>query len=487
MNTIQIGAVAILSATVGVRSESPPAPRFTDVGQAIGGKAAFGDYDQDGFVDLFSGNVVYRNEEGRQFVAVASLEGAGGGLWGDFDNDGDLDLYTSAYRLFRNDGGQFVDMTEALPKLPDIHSQGAVWGDFNGDGYLDLYVGSYESWPSAYYADALLISDQGKSFAMTWRQGVDTVVTPGRPRPARGVTAADFDEDGDVDIYVSNYRLEPNALWLNDGSGGITDVGAERNVAGTPGHSFPYGHTIGSAWGDMDNDGHLDLFVGNFRHNWGDGTQDFARFMRNRGPESNFDFEVAAQLEGADWQESYASPALGDYDNDGDLDLFFTTVYAGDQPRLYRNDGAWKFTDVSAEAGLAALGATYLAAWADIDNDGDLDLATAGKIFRNNNNNNNGPAGNWLKVRLEGDGKKVNRAAIAAQVRIVIGDRTLTRQVEGATGEGNQNDLTLHFGLGDYTDAVEVTVAWPDGARSQRTVQPDQTVTIKYDTAAVVP
>ena len=139
---------------------------------------------------------------------------------------------------------------------------------------------------------------------------------------------------------------------------------------------------------------------------------------------------------------------------------------------LYRNDGDWKFVNVSEAAGIAKLGATYQAAWADFDNDGDLDLATAGKLFQNPGNTNH-----WLKVRLVGK-DDVNAAAIGAQVRIKLDDRVLTRQVEASTGQGNQNDLTLHFGLGQHDMKVKLEVRWP--GRDVQTVETpvDKTLTI---------
>ena len=145
---------------------------------------------------------------------------------------------------------------------PSQNARGASWGDHDNDGDLDLYQGGYESQLSGYFPDTIIKNNGDDNFTVTWTQPNDTVVTPGRPRPARGVTSADFDRDGDIDVYVSNYRLEPNGLYVNDGTGSFSDQGAALGVAGEPGSSYPYGHTIGSAWGDMDNDGELDLFVG---------------------------------------------------------------------------------------------------------------------------------------------------------------------------------------------------------------------------------
>jgi hypothetical protein len=285
------------------------------------------------------------------------------------------------------------------------------------------------------------------------------------------VTAADFDEDGDIDVYVSNYRLQPNLLWRNDGAGRFADAAGELGAAGD-GDLGAWGHTIGSAWGDLDNDGHFDLFVGNFSHP--PEYQDRPKFLRNLGAAQQFRFEDKSTGAGLRWQESYASPTLGDFDNDGLLDLFFTTVYPGDTSVLYRNRGQWRFEDVSAAAKVD-VPTTYQAAWADFDNDGYLDLATGGRLFRNPGGN-----GHWLRVQLTGSGK-VNSSAIGAQVRVRLDDQTLTRQVEGATGQGNQNDLTLHIGLGTHAEPVGLEVRWPDGQVQQVETLVDRTVSVSHE------
>jgi len=163
--------------------------------------------------------------------------------------------------------------------------------------------------------------------------------------------------------------------------------------------------------------------------------------------------------------------------------LFFTTVYGTasfgrkNYPVLYRNDGLWKFTDVTPDAGPAKLPPTYQAAWADFDNDGDLDLATSGKLFANRGN-----ANNWLKVKLIGDGKTVNQSAIGSQVRIKLKDRIITRQVEAGTGEGNQNEITLHFGLGDHNQPVNPAIFWAGGYRQKITkIKPNRLIKVTFD------
>jgi len=449
----------------------PANAQFKDVskewGFAGGGKAAFADFDGDGFVDLFAGKL-WRNEGGKKFVE-AKDSGAPGGevIWGDFDNDGHIDLFqfTGGGSLHRNTGKGKFEKVE-FPKLPTVNSRGAVWLDINNDGRLDLFVGGYEIWQKKVHPDAIYLNEGGGKFKEHWRSAKGNF-------SARGVTAADFNEDGLVDVFVSNYRLQPNHLWRSDGKGKFANVAKEFGAAGKPKAVINYtggirygisGHTIGSAFGDLDNDGHIDLFVGNFSHP--PKIQDRPEFLRNLGPKGGFKFEDKSSGAGLAWQESFASPALGDYDNDGDLDLYFTTVYAVGSyniknfPVLYRNEGNWKFKNVTAPEKVGGLGATYQSAWADIDNDGDLDLCTAGKIFLNENRK-----GNWITLTVAVAGKTFNRSAIGAIARIKIGDKTLTRHVETGTGEGNQNDPRLHFGLGEHKEPVTVEIAWPGGGK----------------------
>ncbi len=443
-------------------------PVFKDVTVEVGltgvggNTCAWGDYDGDGWVDLYDGGTVWRNLRGKKFTKIEELGLAGGkGMWVDFDNDGRLDLYSLAHKLYRNIGGdRFKDVSAILGERPLNDCRGAAWGDFDNDGFLDLYMGGYEG--GGYQLDAVIRNDKGKAFSKWWQIPTKT--------PARGVTAADFDVDGDLDIYVSNYRLVKNYLWRNDGKGNFTDVGEALGVDGDGGLGA-WGHTIGSSWGDLDNDGWLDLFVGNFSH--AAAYQDRPEFLRNTGRKGKFVFEDKSGGAGLARQESFASPTLGDYDNDGDLDIYFTTVYGGNNAVLYRNEGDWKFKNVTAEEGLGGMPPTYQAAWADVDNDGDLDLATGGRLYLNRGSTGN----HWLKIRLQGAGK-VNRSAIGAQVRIKLGDAILTRQVESSTGEGNQNDMILHFGLGMHKGPVKIHIRWPNGRVQKVTTGVDKAVKV---------
>ena len=435
---------------------------FEDASKSLGlslggGQVSWGDFNNDGWEDLHDGGL-WVNERGKKFSRFNGQGPSGHGIWGDYNNDGWLDFYSwSSGKLYRNEKGkEFVDVTpKALTERPMKVSRGAAWMDMDNDGYLDLYVAGYEIWQKAVYPDALYRNMGGKDF-------VTHTLPKVRNMSARGVSAADFDADGDVDVYVSNYRLFPNRLWRNDGEGKFIEIATPSSTAGDGGLGA-WGHTIGSAWGDLDNDGYLDLFVGNFSHP--PAYQDRPKFLRNRGPDGKFVFEDKSSGAGLHWQESYASPALADYDNDGLLDLFFTTVYAGNTSVLYRNNGNWKFTNTTAPSGIRTA-QTYQSAWCDFDKDGDLDLASGGKLWRNRGNSNK-----WLAVQLEGTGK-VNRAAIGTTVRLKVGEQILTRHVNSSTGEGNQNSLTLHFGLGpNPPKELEITVLWPGNTQKKQLVE----------------
>ncbi|MDE0736585.1 MAG: CRTAC1 family protein, partial [Pirellulaceae bacterium] len=227
---------------------------------------------------------------------------------------------------------------------------------------------------------------------------------------------------------------------------------------------------------DFDNDGDLDAYLVQGGELLKDQRPPNQLFV-NRGDGY---FTELPNAGGADDSGYGMGAATGDYDNDGNLDLFFTTVYGTasfgrkNNPVLFRSNGEFAVTNVSAAAGVAGLSPTYQSAWADFNNDGSLDLISGGQLFRNTVGEQA-----WIEIQLAGDGVKVNRSAIGAQVRIKVGEKIYTRQVEAGTGEGNQNQLRLHFGLGAHEGPVNIEITWPGSTAAAPRVQNVQGLAVK--------
>jgi len=480
------------------------APWFSEItagsGVAMGSRMAWGDFDNDGYDDLLmNGSAVYRNLGDGTFSLLTSplgveSNGANGGLWADYDNDGCLDFYATGHHYFPEcdlpadcidghaclenrctpDGqeelphdrlyrghcdGTFTDVSEAAGRPYDyLPTEGAAWGDIDGDGWVDLYVANYET--PTNWTDGVLA--QG-NLDYLWRNNGDGTFSDiseasgirfmGRGLCGRGVAMADWDENGLLDIYVTNYRLHGNFFFENQGDATFENISDENGTVGVL-IQGAYGHSIGAQWGDVNNDGHFDLFVANLAHPRFLEFSDKSMLYLNDGP-PGWGFTERREAWGITYSETHSDPALGDFDNDGFLDLFITDVYVGYQGFLYRNlDGA-AFEDATYASGLRidnGWGVTF----ADIDNDGDLDFL-ANRLYRNDHPD----AGNWLKLRLRGT--RANAAAIGAVVTVRAGEKVWVRQVEGGKGTTTQNSLTLHFGLGDTETADSVNIRWPRG------------------------
>ena len=495
----------------------PPGPKgFDDVTERAGlsglnalYRGSWGDVNEDSFPDLIVEHDLFLNRKDGTFEKVdlgkAGLAGNPGGAvtLADFDNDGHLDIYfmggeadkgadkqhpyvpagTGTGALYLGDGKGHFKPGEVAPNPSPFRAMGAAAADIDGDGWVDVYVANFEKWipekeDSTPTPDILLRNDRG-ALKLAWE------APKARTYPAYGVTACDFNEDGKVDLYVSNYRLCPNFLWVNTGDNTpfpFNEEGVQRGVAGDVkkdaqgqvlkvqdmnGLEYPAcGHTIGSAWADFDNDGRFDLLVGNFSHP--PAYQDRVKLLRNLGKEGGFSFEDKSAAARILWQESYATVAAADFDNDARVDFYLSTCYPNDVSRLFRNRGDWKFEDVTAAMGVRTR-ETFQAAWVDFDNDGRLDLLAGGRLFRNQTT-----GGNFLKVRLKGT--HCNRSVLGAVAAVRAGGLIVTRQVEAGTGTGNQNDLVLHFGLGEAAGEVLLTVKWPCGRIRELKVQANTTV-----------
>jgi len=476
--------------------EPEPGAVFEDATEELGlggltqTRVAVGDFDNDGDPDLCLQGLLLRNEKGRRFVDVSQELGVtargASALFGDYDGDGDLDLVlpTAPYpRLFANGGKRakftFEDVTAAsgLDALKlEATPEGAAWIDLDGNGRLDLYLAVYQGEIGAGKPDVLARGrDDGTFEGIVGVGGVPTSC-------GRGVAPADFDNDGDLDLYVSNYRLNRNFLLRND-DGGLTDVAEALHVEGLrqPADGSYYGHTIGSCWGDVDGDGDLDLFCANLAHPRfiKQGFSNLSMLYMNVGEGTEIEFRDERHARGIRFQETHSDPSFADYDNDGDLDLFLTCVYEGVPSALFQNDGSGHFAPVTFGArALAFHGWGH--AWLDHDDDGDLDLIVASgagvRFFRNRGN-----ANHWLKVEIRG---KRNRFGLGARVTLETLDeespRTLVRELPGARGTTSQDGTTLHFGLGDYSGKVRLRATWP-GRKGPltKTVRTDRTVVLR--------
>ncbi len=458
----------------------------------LGVGQAWGDYDNDGWTDLFvTGNLapnhLYRNQRDGSFgvsewsaqVALPATT-SGGAAWADYDNDGWLDLYIlnkEANTLMRNLSGQgFADVTAAAGVGDTGKGQSAAWGDFDQDGWLDLYVVNWTCLPDckpvdfATHQDRLYRNNGDGTFA-----DVSSFLDPAKLLGA-GFAGSflDYDNDGDLDIYVVNDEYANpigNVLWRNDGAG--CGGWCWQDASGVSGAGLVTSG-MGLAVADFDNDGDLDMYFSNMVRpmtlltNVGDGS--FTNTETHAG--------VGVHENGVvGW-----GPLFFDYDNDGWADLFLaaTTV----KPRalepgalmdmlfarrnyLYHNQGDGTFHDVTPRAWRERPRPTMGAAYADYDNDGWTDFIVTEwnegfTLFRNQGLE--GREHHWLTIRLTG-GYGVNHNAIGTRV-VVRTEQGPPRMQEVQSGSslGAGNDLALHFGLGLATQA-EVAIHWPDGSR----------------------
>jgi hypothetical protein len=475
---------------------------FTDVTEdagldgVLGGRVAWGDYDGDAAEDLIvDGRRLFRNDGHGRFsestdeAGLASNAGGNGAVWADVNNDGRLDLFTmgngkpevegAGGRVWVNrDGRTFRPADELLPPglSHGVPTEGAAWGDYDRDGFVDLYVANYET--PFDRAVSLGICQPHHLLRNAAGRGFEDVsaaagIASAEPMCGRGVAWGDYDNDGFPDILVTNYRLDPNFLWRNKGDGTFDNAARQAGVEGEE-QEGAFGHSIGAEWADYDRDGDLDAFIANLAHPRYIGYSDVGQLLVNDGgdpPRFVDRFDDAGLM----FDETMSEPSWGDYDNDGDLDLYLTSIYKGRRSTLYRNDGNGRFTDVTWLAG-AGVDNGWGAAYADIDGDGDLDLIIGSgegvRLLRNDGN-----ANHWLHVRAVGTAS--NRSAIGARVTVTAGPLKQTAEVQGGKGTGNQHSLPVEFGLGPWDRPVSVEVKFPSGrVWRDRRVTPDRMIAV---------
>ncbi|MBU4486555.1 MAG: VCBS repeat-containing protein, partial [Candidatus Delongbacteria bacterium] len=427
-------------------------------------RIAWGDYDEDGYQDmLLDGRRLFKNINGKKFTEMTVLSfsdtiSANGGLWGDFDNDGDLDIITKdPEALWLNTYGIFKKVIgENSIQDNKVSTEGIGLADINKDGNLDIYFANYETNYISEKDQLFFGTGNGRFKNVTDISGI--LPADDRKRAGKGVSICDFDNDGDPDIYISNYRLSENFLFQNDGTGYFINAAKEKNVAGV--ETFGWrGHTIGSEWGDIDNDGDFDLITANLAHPRYIDFSNKTMLYENLGA-PDYKFNDIRSCAGIKYEETHSEPAFGDLDNDGYIDLYINDIHEGKKSFLYMNNGNKTFRDDTYLSGTRHFDG-WGVAFADIDNDGDLDILSAGgkiQLFRNDTEK----LGNWLEIKVIG---KNHSDAIGTRLRVFNNSLSLIREIQGGKGNTNQHSLVQHFGLGKEFSDFNLEIIFPSGEK----------------------
>jgi enediyne biosynthesis protein E4 len=468
------------------------------------------DYDGDGDIDIYflngrplqgtptpsvpPRNRLYRNEGNWKFTDVTNSAGVGdtgyglGVAAGDYDNDGDPDIYLNNYGpnvLYRNNGdGTFTDVTQQA-KVGNGNQVGAgtCFLDMDGDGDLDLYVSNYLEFsydkhvktashgvpvyanPRFYHPvpDTVFRNNGDETFTdVSAESGVAN-----HPGWGMGIVCADYDNDGDTDVYIGNDVAE-NFLFQNDGTGKFEEVALISGTAYDI-HGDEQG-SMGVDCGDFNNDGLLDFFQTNYQ-------SQLATLYKNLGEGAFEDVTLTSgagrgTLPDVTWGNGFV-----DLDNDGNRDLFIACGHLQDniekfddtstyhqQNIVLLNAGNEKFIDVTQDSGegMKIILSSRGAGLDDLDNDGDIDVVILNSRREPTILRNDSPKpGNWLQVRLRGI--KTNRDGVGAHVKVIAGDLMLLDEVHSGRGYQSHYGSRLHFGLGKKNKIDRIEVRWIGG------------------------
>jgi enediyne biosynthesis protein E4 len=476
------------------------------------------DFDGDGFEDIYfvNGrdlygdgievhNALYRNNGNGTFTDVTERAGVPGNayglgcIWGDYDNDGHPDLYVTQYGkniLYRNNGdGTFTDVTQKAhvdgTDFGTVFHTGATFFDYDRDGYLDLYAGGYVEFgpgskrtckigfdvqascaPSEYKGSPAVLYHNNRDGTFTNVTKAAKIFQPNGKNLS--IAAADYDNDGWPDLFVANDGIDVY-LYHNEHNGTFKEVALTTGIALTA-NGNPMAAMCMSL-GDYDNDGFLDLYVSDFQgagdHIWHNDREGFLEEVSDR-----------AGLTTATQGVLSFGGGFFDYDNDGLLDLFIANghVYQSVEKTapnihykqinsLFHNAGGGRFTDVTTAAG-SGFTTPYLgrgAAFADFDNDGYVDI-----VVGNNGDpplllhNSGATSGNhFINFRLVGT--RSDRDAMGARIKLTSGGVSQIREIAGGGSYLSQSDLRAHFGLGRQTRVESMEISWPSGLRQSFT------------------
>ena len=503
--------------------------------ETIGAGAAFLDYDNDGWQDIFLVNsmdwpenkkrksfpALYHNNKDNTFTDVTHQVGLVVEMYGlgvavaDYDNDGNQDIYITCVgpnRLFRNlGGGKFADVTARAGVGDPGFSTSAAWFDFDNDGKLDLFVGNYVEWSvqtdqhctldgkNKSYCTPQTYKGQSASLYKNRGNGTFENVTAraGLTDPAGktlGVALLDYDDDGWMDLFVAN-DTEPNKLYRNNHNGTFTDNAIIAGVAFSESGTPRAGMGVDAA--DYDGSGKQSVVIGNF-------TNESIALYHNDGSGLFTDEAPASGIGKMSAQSLTFACFFFDYDLDGLLDIFAANGHVSDDiavvqpavkyaqpPHLFRNKGKKKFEEVTAKLGRALNRAIVGrgAAYGDFDNDGDLDLLVTtnngpARLLRNENANQN----DLLRVKTVG--ARSNRDGIGARVVVKTAKgRSLFQMVRTGSSYCSQSELPLTFGLGTPEEGTTLTieVTWPGNQKETITnVKANQSVVIQEGKGVVM-
>lgn len=496
------------------------------------------DVNGDGWDDIIIKNYLFINQKDGTFKRSNALNSitASFTLWADYDNDGDLDFYALANgsydqalnmvmsrdRIVRNDGNlSFTAMpvksTFNLPypspgkdfSLPNQYEQDSIfnpyscitplWIDYNSDGKLDLFLANNRvgfnvnnQYNERYFPDQLWKQQQNGTFTnTTTASGIAAAEPFSKPNnnwfgyyDCYGANAADYNNDGKSDIFVANYRLVKDNLYKNNGNETFADVAAQTGVQGVPtAQSGYYGHGMGSEWADFNNDGFLDICIGNLGHpDWRGAVSNPSLIYKNSGPPNYIFSEVHSQM-GLKFFEMNAGVLWADFNNDGFQDLWHgqisyedVSATAPQRPGLlYMNQGPpdYKLRDMTWYYGCALHG-PWSAARIDYDNDGDMDIIICSqwngvRLFRNDIKK----SGDWISFRISGyPNEQVNNDAFGTKLYVYNDGKMFMRELNSISGtRGTQNTNELHFGIGNTQNASvdSVVLVYPNLKRHKLT------------------
>jgi len=480
--------------------------------EAHGSGAGFFDADNDGDLDLYiangatlstfqdqsgPGNVLYLNKGRGIFTDQTANSGTGHAGWGtgvaiaDVDNDGYRDIYVSNFGpnvLYTNSAATtFSDRTIEAGVGGDQFSASTAFFDYDNDGDLDLYVSNYVVFDAKNRAENPKLCTffgglkvycgpkglVGAPDVLYRNEGaghfVDVTALSGVATANRyyglGVVPGDYDDDGFLDLFVANDET-PNVLFHNNGNGTFRDVALVAGVAYNADGDTEAG--MGVDFGDYDNDGDPDLYVTHFF------TETNTLYRNEQGVRFS-DVTTTAGLAAPTVDLMGWGTRFFDYDNNGLLDLFVANGHVYPQVdrietgssyrqvnQLFKNQGTGRFEPVEQDAALAIEKVSRGAAFGDYDDDGDIDifvveLNDAATLLRNEGGNK----GRWFSVRLFG--RQDNRDGIGARIRLQANGQTQWRDVDGAGSYLSHSDLRVHFGLGAASKVDEVDIRWPNG------------------------